>query len=71
MRMALWIAIGVAQSMSLGNVTASVVTANTRDFRRGLTWVAILSGLSSITVVPVVSVVVALWAVLSRPVPAT
>lgn len=57
----IWIAIGVAQSMSLGNVTASVVTANTRDFRRGLTWVAILSGLSSITVVPVVSVVVALW----------
>jgi MFS family permease len=58
---AIWVAIGFAQSMSLGNVTASVVTANTRDFRRGLTWVAILSGFSSITVVPVASVAVAWW----------
>ncbi|HEY8579973.1 MAG TPA: MFS transporter, partial [Beijerinckiaceae bacterium] len=46
---AIWVAIGFAQSMCLGNVTAAVVTANTRDFRRGLTWVAILSGLSSAT----------------------
>ncbi|MDB5572257.1 MAG: Major Facilitator Superfamily protein [Hyphomicrobiales bacterium] len=55
---ALWLALGVAQSMSLGNVTAAVVTANIRDFRRGLTWVAILSGLSSISVVPVASLAV-------------
>ena len=56
-----WIAIGFTQSMFLGNVTASVIAANVRDYRRGLTFVAILSGLSSIAVVPVSSFVVAHW----------
>ncbi len=58
---ALWVALGVAQSTFLGNVTASVITANARDFRRGLTFVAILSGLSSIAVAPVASYIVAGW----------
>lgn len=57
----LWIAIGFAQSMFLGNVTASVVAANVRDYRRGLTIVAILSGLSSIVVVPLSSFVVSYY----------
>jgi MFS family permease len=56
-----WVALGVAQSTFLGNVTASVITANTRDFRRGLTFVAILSGLSSIAIAPVASYAVAMW----------
>jgi MFS family permease len=58
---AIWIALGFAQSMSLYNVAAAVVTANTTDYRRGLTWLAILTGLSSIAVVPVASLVISLW----------
>ena len=57
---AIWIAIGFAQSMSLYNVATAVVTANVQDYRRGLTWLAILSGLSSIAVVPVASVVISI-----------
>jgi MFS family permease len=58
---AVWVAMGVAQSTSLYNVAAAVVTANTRDYRRGLTWLAILSGLSSVAVVPFASVAIGLW----------
>lgn len=58
---AIWIAMGFAQSMSLYNVAAAVVTANSNDYRRGLTWLAILTGLSSITVVPVASLAISLW----------
>ncbi|MBX9760901.1 MAG: MFS transporter [Beijerinckiaceae bacterium] len=58
---AIWIALGFAQSMSLYNVAAAVVTANTKDYRRGLTWLAILSGLSSIAVVPIASFVISVW----------
>lgn len=58
---AIWVALGFAQSMSLYNVAAAVVTANTQDYRRGLTWLAILTGLSSVSVVPVASVVISLW----------
>lgn len=58
---AIWIAMGFAQSMSLYNVAAAVVTANANDYRRGLTWLAILTGLSSIAVVPVASLVISFW----------
>jgi MFS family permease len=58
---AIWIALGFAQSTSLYNVAAAVVTANTNDYRRGLTWLAILTGLSSVAVVPVASLVISLW----------
>ncbi|MFN3891797.1 MAG: MFS transporter [Beijerinckiaceae bacterium] len=58
---AIWIAMGFAQSLSLYNVAAAVITANTRDYRRGITWLAILTGLSSIAVVPVASLAISLW----------
>jgi len=38
--------VGISQSMLLGNIPASVVTANVKDFRRGLTYAAIIGGLS-------------------------
>ena len=58
---AIWVALGFAQSMCLNNVAAAALTANVRDFRRGLTWVAILSGLSSVAVVPFASLAVTMW----------
>lgn len=57
---AIWVAIGFAQSLCLNNVAAAALTANVRDFRRALTWVAILSGLSSVAVVPLASLAVSL-----------
>lgn len=53
---ALWIAMGLATGSTLGNSAAAVLTANVRDYRRGITILAIVSGLSSTTVVPVVSI---------------
>jgi MFS family permease len=58
---AIWIAMGFTQSMALNNVAAAALTANVRDFRRGLSWMAILSGLSSLAIVPVASLAIAQW----------
>lgn len=58
---AIWVALGLAQSLSLYNVAAAVVTANTHDYRRGLTWLAILTGLSSVAVVPFASLAIGAW----------
>ena len=58
---AIWVALGFAQSMSLYNVAAAVVTANTNDYRRGLTLLAILTGLSSVAVVPLASLAIEAW----------
>lgn len=52
---ALWIAMGVATGCTLGTTSSAVITANVKDFRRGITILAIFSGLSSTVVVPVVS----------------
>ena len=49
--------VGISQSMLLGNIPASVVTANVKDFRRGLTYAAIIGGLSSAVVPPVVGLI--------------
>lgn len=56
---ALWLALGIAIGCTLGNTSASIITANTTDYKRGLTLLSIVSGLSSTAVVPVVSVLMA------------
>ncbi len=56
---ALWIAMGVATGCTLGTTSSAVITANVKDFRRGITILAIFSGLSSTVVVPVVSLLMA------------
>ncbi len=51
----LWLAMGVAIGCTLGTTSSAVLTANVRDFRRGITILAVFSGLSSTVVIPVVS----------------
>jgi len=53
-----FIGVGVSQSMLLGNIPASVIAANVSDYRRGLTYVAIVGGLSSAVAAPFVSVII-------------
>lgn len=51
----LWLCMGVSMGATLGNASAAVIAANTRDYRRGITYLSIVAGLSSTVVVPVVS----------------
>jgi len=55
----MWLAMGVAIGFTLGNTSAAIVTANVKDYRRGLTYLSVLSGLSSTAVVPVVGLLIA------------
>ena len=48
----IWACVGIAQAFSLGNVPAAVVTANVRDFRRGLAYVSFFSSLASTIAIP-------------------
>lgn len=50
----IWICMGIAIGCTLGNSAASVIAANTRDYKRGLTYISIVAGFSSTVVVPVV-----------------
>ena len=54
----IWVCIGLAQALSLGNVPAAVVTANVRDYRRGLAYVSFFSSLASTIAIPLASVIV-------------
>ena len=54
----IWACLGVAQGCSLGLVPASVVTANVRDFRRGLAYVSFFSSLASTIAIPLVSLLI-------------
>ncbi len=54
----IWMCIGLAQGLSLGNVPAAVVTANVRDYRRGLAYVSFFSSLASTIAIPLASVAV-------------
>ena len=56
----IWACIGIAQAFSLGNVPAAVVTANVRDFRRGLAYVSFFSSLASTIAIPFSSLLVGL-----------
>jgi MFS family permease len=55
---AIWMCIGLAQALSLGNVPAAIVTANVRDYRRGLAYVSFFSSLSSTISIPLASLIV-------------
>ena len=55
---AIWACIGVAQGCSLGLAPASVVTANVRDYRRGLAYVSFFSALASTIAIPLVSLLI-------------
>jgi MFS family permease len=55
----LWLAMGVAIGCTLGTTSSAVLTANVRDYRRGITVLAVFSGLSSTVVIPVVSLLMA------------
>ena len=55
---AIWACMGVAQGFSLGNVPAAVVTANVRDYRRGLAYVSFFSALASTIAIPLVSLLI-------------
>lgn len=55
---AIWAMIGLAQALSLGNSPAAVVTANVRDYRRGLAYLSFFSTLASTIAIPAASVLV-------------
>ena len=55
---AIWACMGVAQGFSLGMVPAAVVTANVRDYRRGLAYVSFFSALAGTIAIPLVSLLI-------------
>lgn len=55
---AIWALIGVANAMSLANLPAAVVTANVRDYRRGIAYVSFFSSLASTIAIPAASLLV-------------
>jgi len=55
----LWLFMGIAMGSTLGNTTAAIIAANVRDYRRGLTYLSIVAGLSSTVVIPIVSYLLA------------
>jgi len=55
----LWLFMGVAMGSTLGNTSAAIIAANVRDYRRGLTYLSIVAGLSSTVVIPIVSYLLA------------
>lgn len=52
---ALWFCMGISMGGTLGNTSSAIIAANTKDYRRGITIISILAGLSSTLVVPLVS----------------
>lgn len=53
--------IGAGQGMALNNVGFAAVTANVRDYRRGLNMLTLLAGLSPSVVMPLAGVMIANW----------
>lgn len=56
---ALWFFMGISMGATLGNTSAAIIAANVKDYRRGITYLSIIAGLSSTIVVPVVSYLLA------------
>jgi MFS family permease len=54
----LWAIIGVAQACSLINPAMTVLTANVRDYRRAMTYISFLTGLSSAAAWPLANVLI-------------
>jgi MFS family permease len=55
---AIWAVIGIALACSLGNTPAAIVTANVRDYRRGIAYLSFFSSLASTIAIPAASVLV-------------
>lgn len=55
----IWLFMGIAMGSTLGNTSAAIIAANVRDYRRGLTYLSIVAGLSSTVVIPIVSYLLA------------
>jgi predicted MFS family arabinose efflux permease len=54
----IWIGIGLATASTVQDVPFAVVAANVRDYRRGITYLAFLGGLSSTVFIPLTSVLI-------------
>lgn len=52
----IWALMGLVLATSLGNTQSAVVTANVRDFRRGLAYLSFFSSLASTIAIPLASV---------------
>ena len=59
---AIWAVIGLAMACSLGNTQSAVVTANVRDFRRGIAYLSFFSSLASTIAIPAASPLYIAWA---------
>ncbi len=53
---AIWAVIGLAMACSLGNTQSAVVTANVRDYRRGIAYLSFFSSLASTIAIPAASI---------------
>lgn len=54
----LWIGLGLATAATMGDPVYAVLTANVRDYRRALTYVAFVTGLSSTAFIPLISLLI-------------
>ena len=55
---ALWIGIGIATASTVQDVPFAVVTANVKDYRRAISYLAFLGGLSSTVFIPLTKVLI-------------
>lgn len=54
----LWIGLGLATAATMGDPVFAVITANVRDYRRALTYLAFVTGLSSTVFIPLISLLI-------------
>jgi len=54
----LWIGLGLATAMTMGEPVYAVVTANVRDYRRAITYIAFVTGLSSTAFIPLMNLLI-------------
>ena len=56
---AIWFGMGIAMGLALGNNCPAVITANVKDYRSGLNYIAFLSGLAASVAIPFFSMLIA------------
>ena len=56
---AVWFGMGIAIGLALGNNSPAVITANVKEYRKGLNYIAFLSGLAVSVSVPAASLLIA------------
>ena len=54
----LWIGLGLATAATMGDPVYAVLTTNVRDYRRALTYVAFITGLSSTVFIPLIDLLI-------------